>query len=78
MRMVILLGRIYMTYDNGWYTPVTFSAVPGSVRMTLGEPITWEQATSQMIASLLQAPVDITDLKGAALVKQWEEERRNE
>lgn len=75
MRMVILLGRIYMTANDGIYIPVTFTAVIGGMVMTQGEPMTWKQVTSQMIESLLQDPSDITDVKGAALVKQWEEEQ---
>lgn len=77
MRMVILMGRIYMTNDDGLYTPVTFTAVPGGVIMTSGEPMTWDQVTAEMINSLLRDDTDVADmitaLKGAALLNQWEE-----
>lgn len=78
MRMVILLGKIYMTNDDGWYTPVTFAAVPGGVVMSSGEPMTWDQVVAAMIATLLEEDFDTTDLNGIRLLKQWNEERRDE
>jgi hypothetical protein len=68
--MLTIKGTLYALRPDGLYMSVVFVPVPGGAMMKVGLPQTLEQ----ILGRTEEGECDAAALKGAALLKQWDEE----
>lgn len=71
--VVIIRGKMYQHVRDDLYAPLSFLPVRGGMLRRLGRLVTMQQILDAV--GDCNDACDLIDLKGAALVKKWEEGR---
>lgn len=74
--VVIIRGKMYQHVRDDLYAPLSFHPVQGGMLRRLGRLVTYQQILDAVGDCADEC--DLTDLKGAAIVRQWEIEHGRE